>query len=144
MEDKKNFELFGGKTLSDLFKDIYDNSSSTRNQIDNLITELKPFIKSLSDAAVIIPLMKEYLEVGVKNDEMKVKLADIIQKLLRSEKTSSNNELTLLSDDEKDQLSQEVMDYETYSKLEDVKLKNIGKRADTIKKHLEDKIEEKE
>lgn len=74
-------EIFKGKTLSDLFSEIYDNSKKKDNQISTLISELKPLIEDIGDATLVVPLIKEYLEIGVKNDEQLVKIATIVQRL---------------------------------------------------------------
>ncbi len=73
--------IFRDKTLSDIFGEIYDNSSSTRSQIKGLIGELKPLIENIGDATLIVPMIKEYMEIGVKNDEHLIKLATVIQRL---------------------------------------------------------------
>lgn len=74
-------EIFKGKTLSDLFGEIYDNSKETKTQVKGLIGELKPLIESVGDATLLVPLIKEYMEIGVKNDEHLIKLAQVIQRL---------------------------------------------------------------
>ena len=74
-------EIFKGKTLSDLFSEIHDNSSNTRNQVKGLIGELKPLIENIGDATLIVPMIKEYMEIGVKNDEHLIKLATVIQRI---------------------------------------------------------------
>ena len=74
-------EIFNGKTLSDLFGEIHDNSTSTRAQVKALIGELKPLIENIGDATLIVPMIKEYMEIGVKNDEALIKLATIIQRI---------------------------------------------------------------
>ena len=74
-------EIFKGKTLSDLFGEIYDNSKETKGQVKSLISELKPLIESIGDATLIVPMIKEYMEIGVKNDDSLVKLATIIQRM---------------------------------------------------------------
>ena len=74
-------EVFNGKTLSDLFGEIHDNSTQTRSQIKGLIGELKPLIENIGDATLIVPMIKEYMEIGVKNDEHLIKLATVIQRL---------------------------------------------------------------
>ena len=78
------FELFKGKSFSDLMSDIYHNSKKNERQMNTLIQELQPLIKNLGDATVIVPLIKEYLEVSVKNDDALVKLAAIVQRLVTS------------------------------------------------------------
>ena len=81
VDDFKSVELFEGKTLSDLFKEIYDNSADKRTQIRELVASLSPLIQGIGDATILVPLIKEYLEIGVKNDEQLVKLAQIVQRL---------------------------------------------------------------
>ena len=67
-----DFEIFEGKTLSSLFKDIHDNSVEKKDQIEVLIKKLEPLIKNIGDATIVVPLIKEYLDVSVKNDEQLV------------------------------------------------------------------------
>lgn len=105
-----DIELFKGKTFSELMKDVYDNSKKKERQINLLIAELKPLIKNVGDATLIVPLIKEYLEVGVKNDEHLVKLAAIVQRLVSSN-TKAQSETGggyLLSEEEKQQLLAEL------------------------------------
>ena len=74
-------EIFKGKTLSDLFGEIYENSKETKGQVQSLIRELKPLIENIGDATLIVPMIKEYMEIGVKNDEHLIKLATVIQRI---------------------------------------------------------------
>ena len=76
------FELFKGTNFSDLMKDIYHNSKKKARQIDTLIKSLEPMIKNTGDATVIVPMIKDYLEVSVKNDDALVKLAAVCQRLV--------------------------------------------------------------
>lgn len=81
IDDFKSVEVFDGKTLSDLFKEIYDNSTAKKNQIKELIASLGPLIQGIGDATLLVPLIKEYLDISVKNDEQLIKLAQIVQRL---------------------------------------------------------------
>lgn len=74
-------EIFKGKTLSDLFEEIYNNSRETKIQVKGLIGELKPLIENIGDATLLVPMIKEYMEIGVKNDEHLIKLATVIQRI---------------------------------------------------------------
>ena len=47
--DYIEFGIFKGKTLSDLFGEIYDNSKETKGQVKGLIGELKPLIENIGD-----------------------------------------------------------------------------------------------
>jgi hypothetical protein len=111
MSGKLHDELFEGTTLSSLFKNIYDNSTKKNKQIDILVNELRPLIKDVSQAAMVVPLIKEYLEVAVKNDEQLVKLSGVYQKFLAAEERIQELQKengSLLTDEEKKQLLQEI------------------------------------
>jgi hypothetical protein len=105
-----DIEIFKGKTFSELMKDIYSNSSKKDRQINMLIGELRPLIKNVGDATVIVPLIKEYLEVGVKNDEHLVKLAAVVQRLVSTNNRvqSETGNSWMLSEEEKKQLMGEL------------------------------------
>ena len=112
-----DFKVFEGKSLSDVFKDIYDNSATNKKQLDILIKEIVGFIKDADTAVQLIPAIKEYLEIKVKNDEQLVKMASIVQRLASSEGKGSEDEFGL-SEKEKEQLvgsiekvAQDAQDY---------------------------------
>ena len=86
-------EIFKGKSLSDLFNEIYDNSKETRGQIKGLIGELKPLIENIGDATLLVPMIKEYMEIGVKNDEALIKLATIVQRLEIAKERGGDGEM---------------------------------------------------
>lgn len=86
-------ELFDGKSYSDLLKEIYDNSVEKRGQITGLIDSLTPLVSELGDATLVVPLIKDYLEIGVKNDEQLVKLAQLVQRVEASKKASQGGNL---------------------------------------------------
>ena len=100
-----DYEIFEGKTLSDVFKDTYDNSKTNKQQLEVLMKEVVGFIKDGDTAVQIIPMLKEYLEINVKNDEQLVKLATIVQRITAAEKrVSDSGDEFGLSDAEKQQL----------------------------------------
>jgi len=85
-------EIFKGKTLSELFGEIYDNSKETKSQVKALIGELKPLIENIGDATLLVPMIKEYMEIGVKNDEHLIKLATVIQRIETAAAKGESNE----------------------------------------------------
>ncbi len=99
----KNDELFKGTSFADLMSDVYHNSKKKDRQINQLISQLQPLIKNASDATIIVPLIKEYLDVAVKNDDHLVKLTAIVQRYISTKQTISGAD-GLLSDSEKQQL----------------------------------------
>ena len=100
-----DIEIFGSKKFSDLLKDIYDNQKKKDRQINLLIADLKPLIQGINDAAILVPIIKDYMEVSVKNDEHLVKLAAVIQRMV-SNKTEEGN--SFLTDEEKNALLKEI------------------------------------
>ena len=101
----KDYEIFEGKTLSDVFKDIYDNSKTNKQQLEVLMKEVVGFIKDGDTAVQIVPMLKEYLEINVKNDEQLVKLATIVQRITAAEKrVSDSGDEFGLTEAEKEQL----------------------------------------
>ena len=76
--------IFGRKKFSDILEEIYDNQKKKEKQISALISELKPLISDIGDATLIVPLIKEYLEISVKNDEQLIKMATIVQRVLNN------------------------------------------------------------
>ena len=98
--------IFGKKSYSDLLKEIYDNQKKKESQISALINELKPLISDIGDATMIVPLIKEYMELGIKNDEALIKVATIFQSIFANEGTEDNG--FGISEEEKEQLLQEI------------------------------------
>lgn len=84
-------ELFEGKTLSNIFQEIYNNHTSKKEQIKSLVQSLTPLIQGIGDATLLVPLIKEYMELGVKNDELLVKLAQIVQRMDTGKKGGSSD-----------------------------------------------------
>jgi len=104
----KDTPLFDDKSFSDLLRDVYTNTKKKENQINGLIDQLKPLIKNMTDASLMVPLIKEYLEISVKNDDNLVRLTGIIQRLLVvGAKTQSGDELGL-TEAERKQLLEEA------------------------------------
>ena len=97
--------IFGDKKFSDILHEIYENQTKKKEQISSLISELKPLIQEIGDATLIVPLIKEYLEISVKNDEQLIKMATIIQRAVQNEVEDGNFGMT---EEEKQQLLNEV------------------------------------
>ena len=85
----EDIQLFEGKNLAFLFQEIYDNQVNKKQQIRELIKELTPLIEGIGDATLLVPLIKDYMELGIKNDELLVKLAQIVQRVESSKKVAA-------------------------------------------------------
>jgi hypothetical protein len=110
MSDFLEKEIFGKKKMADLFEEIYDNSKKKSKQISALITELKILIESTQDASIIVPLIVQYLDVSVKNDDHLIKIAAILQRAMQKNEGSSSD--FNLSEKEIAQIQAEIKSFE--------------------------------
>ena len=102
-----NKEIFKGKTYDSLLEDIYNNSKKKERDLSKLIKELEPLIKNLGDATVIVPLIKEYMELAIRNDEHLIKMAAIVQRSMAKSGAEGGD---TLSEEEKRQLMAQIQD----------------------------------
>jgi len=72
--------------------------------------EVTSFIKDGDTAVQIIPMLKEYLEINVKNDDQLVKMAAIVQRIIATEGKAGAEDEFGLSEAEKEQLLNAVED----------------------------------
>ena len=93
--------IFGKKKFSDVLEEIYNNQKKKDQQVTALINELKPLISDIGDATLVVPLIKEYMEISVKNDDILIKMAALAQRAMAT--VSADGSLTI-SDEEKEQL----------------------------------------
>ena len=107
--------IFGNKKFSDILSEIYDNQTEKKKQITGLISELKPLISDIGDATLIVPLIKEYLEIGVRNDEQLIKMATIVQRVVNN---SNSDDSTGITEAEKEELLAELDNIQSAYKAE--------------------------
>ena len=125
-----NNEIFEGKTFQDLTKDTYENTTKRKVQIDLLISEIHGFITTIDDVVMVAPIIKEYMDTAVRNDEHLVKLAGVLQRII-SKSQGDSDESMLLSDEEKEELMGTLQDtvddlQKESDKLEGIKNKPIS------------------
>ena len=136
-------ELFKGVSFSDLMSDVYHNSKKKDRQINQLISQLQPLIKTTSDATIVVPLIKEYLDIAVKKDDHLVKLTAIVQRFISTKQTIAG-EGSLLSEDEKKQLlavANETFENELTEEVE--RLENEDRVLKQKIAEVKDKVNEK-
>ena len=121
-------EIFKGKTFQDLTKDIYENSQKKKLQIDLLIQEIHGFIQTIDDVVMVAPIIKEYMDVSIKNDEHLVKLAGVLQRII-SKSSGDNEESMLLTESEKDELMATLQDTVEDLQSESDRLDNIKNKT---------------
>ena len=93
--------IFGKKKFSDVLEEIYNNQQKKDKQVTALINELKPLISDIGDATLVVPLIKEYMEISVKNDDILIKMAALAQRAMQTQTVDGT--LTI-SEEEKEQL----------------------------------------
>jgi predicted RNA polymerase sigma factor len=123
-----DFEIFKGKSFKDLCKDIYSNQEIRKDQIEVFISDLRPLIKNVNDAMIVVPLIKGYLDTANVNDEHLIRLAAIIQRIITAQSQSESDGSPFgLSEEEKKQLMSEI---DKIKESEAIVVKSITKKKD--------------
>ena len=125
-----DYEIIKGKSLSSLFQDIYENQNYNRKQLDVLTRNITSMIKDGDTAVQIVPMIKEYLEINVRNDELLVKLAGIVQKIITAESKGESESEFGLSEIEKQEIMNTILEHDT---------KDLQETSDKIRKDIESK-----
>ena len=97
--------VFGDKKFSDILEEIYLNQKKKSEQVTALISELKPLVQEIGDATLIVPSFKEYIEIGVNNDDALIKMATIIQRVVNN---SAGEDALGITEAEKEELLAEM------------------------------------
>ena len=127
------FELFPGKNLGGLFKDIYDNQQTKKLRISELIAEMKKLIRHSGDMAVMAPIIRDLIDSSIKNDDSLVKMAAIVQRIIGASQ-KAEGDVGFLSDDEKEQLLKQLEDtvYEVADE-QDIKVDELTNEIEELK-----------
>ena len=105
MANFDDIKLFGDTSLSDIFKQAHKRTKDTDRQINDLIDTLKPLASSNAGSAVMLmPTVKDLIDVNVKNNEQLIKMAGIAQ---RAATTTSSNSVDMFDPSEIQQLIDE-------------------------------------
>jgi hypothetical protein len=81
MSNFDDVTIFGNTSLADLFKQIHRNNKDVDKQINELIDTLKPIATSNAGSAVMLmPTVKDLIDVNVKNNDQLIKMAGIAQR----------------------------------------------------------------
>jgi len=127
---EKDFKIFGDKNFSDLSQEIYENSKLKKTQIELLVQEVHGYIQGIEDIAIVGPILKELLDVGVKNDDNLLKLATVIQRIMSKHQVVDDSDVGLLSEDEKEELMNSLEDAATelQKKSDDIDISKIKEK----------------
>jgi hypothetical protein len=127
------FQLFDGKNLSSLFKDIYENQQAKKKNISEMIESLRKLIRNVGEATVLAPIIRDLIDSSIKNDDHLIKLATIAQRLAAAE-AKGIGEDGWLSEAEKAQLVGDMEDtINEIEKKNDERLLDIQVEIEDIK-----------
>ena len=97
--------VFGSTSLSDLFKQIHKNNKDIDKQIGDFIETMKPMATAnAGSATMLMPTVKDLIDVNVKNNEQLIKMAAIAQ---RAATVNANSGIDLINMDEINALLEE-------------------------------------
>ena len=124
MSNFDDVKVFGDKSLSDLFKQIHKNNKDVDKQINDLIDTLKPLATSNAGSAVMLmPTVKDLIDVNVRNNDQLIKMAGIVQ---RANAVTSANGVDLINYDEIQNLLDEQKQITDQSKQITDQIKQIS------------------
>ena len=130
-----DFELFPGKNLSGLFKDIYDNQQNKKKRISELIAEMRKIIRHAGDMAVIGPILKDLIDSSIRNDESLIKMSAIAQRIIGAQHKAEGDS-GFLSDDEKEQLLKQLEDTVYEVENEKTKVDDLTNEVEELKQKV--------
>jgi hypothetical protein len=127
------FELFPGKSLGGLFKDIYDNQQTKKLRISELIAEMRKLVRHSQDMMAMGPIIRDLIDSSVRNDDALIKMAAIAQRIIGNNQKSEGDS-GFLSNDEKEQLLKELdQTISEVSDEHDIKLDDITNEVEELK-----------
>lgn len=101
-------EVFEGKNISDLLKEVYSKQKENGEIVRDKIETLSQFVNTPGDAIVIIPLIKDLLDSGLKNDEVLMKMVGLFKQPAQINKGDKEEDTGILSEKDIAQLFNEV------------------------------------
>ena len=107
----KDTTIYDDKTLQDLLRDVDALAGSRRGKIVDLIDALRKMMQTPEDAATFAPMIKDYFDVWIKNDEHLIKMGTIVQRIISAEsyQGGSGDLSDILSEAEKEQLQRDAV-----------------------------------
>ena len=99
-------EQFDDIDLKGLLGDIFRVTNEKREIIKGIIETLKSYLSEPGSIIIMAPIIKDYIDVLVKNDEHFIKIATIIQRLSTAEAyaTGDGNGSMQLTEEERQRL----------------------------------------
>ena len=105
-----NKEIFKGKTVAKLMEEAYKDKNEKSSQLRAMINQLKDLITDGGDAVMMVPLIKEYMDLLIKNDDTIIKMLQIIQKIESASAKAMEENGGVMSDRDRDLLFKSLED----------------------------------
>ena len=96
-------EVYDDLSFADLLKEIHKNTNKKSKVLDKLISDISGMIDNPNSAVLLVPLLAQYLNVSVANDDQLIKMANVIQRYNKGV-SSSSSDSGGLTDEEKAEL----------------------------------------
>ena len=132
----KNPEVFEGKTFQDILREIHEHSAKKRDSIEKLRDTIANMIEKPNDAAILIPAVKDLIDIGIKNDEHLVKIATIVQRLMTADNASNVGATGewVLSQEDRDKLLKEAKEVAVGA---DDDIEKVSDKIESVKSKVE-------
>ena len=108
MTNFDDIKLFGDTSLSDIFKQAHKRTKDTDKQIAEFIETIRPMASQTPGYAIeLMPVVKDLIDVNVKNNEQLIKMAGIAQRAASATQTQDvgfidMDEINALLEEQKD------------------------------------------
>lgn len=137
--DPDEVNAFNNTSLGDILEEAHNRSNEQKELVERLIDQLSDLMETEDDAVALVPLIKEYLEINVQNNEQLVKIAQVVQRMynaaIKQEGDGSGGGGGGFSDDEKDELR------DIAESMVDEDAENMMEKAEEMAKEIDEGAE---
>jgi hypothetical protein len=74
-------KIFKDKSMADIMEEIYKDKNEKQKQLKGLISMLKDLVNDGGDAIMLMPQIKELMDLDIKNNDTLLRLGALIQKI---------------------------------------------------------------
>ena len=127
--------VFGETTLTDLLQHIYDTTVSKRNQINTMVLKLVQLSQTPEEASILFPIIRNFLDTSVKNDQHIIQIAQLHQKIQSIQNKAATNGGLLSEEDKTTLLNLLNRDFHTI----DEESNEISETIEQLTKDIPDK-----
>lgn len=99
-------KAFKDTSLGDILEEAHTRSNEQKELIERLIDQVADLMEDENDAVTLVPLIRDYLEINVQNNEQLVKISQVIQRMYNAsiKQSDDGGGGAGFTDEEKDEL----------------------------------------